>query len=1009
MKEILSRIIYRPIAVTMIVIAVVVTGVLSLLKMPVSLMPDIDIPQITIHSSLPGVSVREIEDKVTSPLRRQLMQVAGATDVTSESRADASVIRMTFSPGANMDLLFIEVNEKVDRAMNLLPRELDRPKIVKASAVDIPAFYLDMSVKPEAGSGHMALSHFARNVVCKRLEQLPQTAMVDISGTVGKEIILTPDEAKVRALGIGTEEIERTISSCNITLEALSVSSGLLRYNIHFDSEILTVDDIRSLHLRHEGRLIRLDELCDICERPARNRAFVRHDGREAVTMAVIKQSDARMDELQENVETLLEELRRDNPGITFDITRDQTQLLSFSISNLMVNLLLGIIFACSILFLFMRNRRLPILIIISIPLSLILTLMVFRQIGISLNVISLSGLILGVGMIIDNSIIVIDNILQRRSTGMTLSESVVMGTKDVFTPMLSSVLTTCSIFIPLIFLSGSAGALLHDQAIGVAIALFASLIIAVTVVPAYFFLFFRRNDILLLKAVTTSRNWLTVYYEKVLNLFFRNAKASISGFGLAIISAVLVFGVLKKERMPEVAHTDALMTIDWNSEIFAGENDRRVMEIMDGAGDGIVTYTSMAGVQDFLLTHTKDITSSEAVVYIKAETPEILKSVEHRLADRVKYLYPIASVGFSVSGNIYDVIFQSDEPDLEIRLQMKDGRLPTLADVRVVRESLRKHFPEVQIPSVISENTLQFRADIERMALYGISYNVLYSHLRSLAGREKVLSINDGAQSISVLIDHGMPDRESIINSKIRTADGLDIPLNLLVQSVPSEDFKRLYAASSEEYYPLCINADDRTVEDMIEWVRSRLNDNEECRFTAAFAGGYFSSRDMIRELMMVLAVALALLYFILAAQFESMVQPLIILSEMTFDVAAVFIVLWLMGESLNLMSMTGLVVMSGIVINDSILKVDTINNLRKEGYGLLRAIVKGGHQRLRPIIMTSLTTILAVLPLLSHADMGSALQYPLSLTIIIGMTVGTFVSLFFVPLLYYIIYKGK
>lgn len=1007
----LRRLIHRPIAVSMIVIAVIVIGILSIFGMPVSLMPDIDIPQITIHTSVPGSSVREVEDRVTRTLRGQLMQVAGAAEVTSESRADVSVIRMTFTPGANMDLLFIEVNEKIDRAMNFLSKEIDRPKIVKASANDIPAFYLNMSLISDStsSSSDVSLSSFARNVVSKRLEQLPQTAMVDMSGTVGTEIIVSPDEAKMRALGIDTKEIENVIRRANITLEALSVKSGLLRYNIHFDAQILTKNDISQLIINHKGRLLTLGELCDIVERPAHSRAIVRHDGREAVTMAIIKQNEARMDDLKSEVDRLLVELRTDYPEISFEITRDQTELLSFSINNLLMNLILGIVLASVILFLFMRSKRLPILIVISIPLSLILTLMIFRLIGISLNIISLSGLILGVGMIIDNSIIVIDNVSQKRSAGFLLNDAIIFGTKEVFSPMLSSVLTTCSVFIPLIFVSGTAGALFYDQAMGVTIALFASLVIAISIVPVYIFLLFRKEDQLhhkaSIRAFSTDR--LTACYERVLNFVFRHAKAALLSFGLAVIAIVLVFDSLKKERMPEISHTDALVTIDWNAGILVEENDRRVQSIIDEVGEDILTFTSMVGTQDFLLSHTKDITSSEAVVYIKTESSEKLEAVEKAIYERISSLYPMASVDFSASGNIYDVIFQTDETDLEIRLQTKDGTLPSLSDVRNVRDSLRRHFPKVAFPPIVSENTLLYRVNLEQMALYGVTYNELYSHLRRIVGNEKIYTINDGAQSVSVIIGVDTPDKEGLLATTVKSGKGGDIPLHLLVNVAQGEDFKHLYAASIGEYYPICINVADDTVEEIMQWLKANVKDSDESDLSVSFSGNYFSSRDLIRELLVVLLVALALLFFILAAQFESLIQPLIILSEMLIDVAMVFIVLWAIGESLNIMSMIGLVVMAGIIINDSILKIDTINNLRRNGFRLLRAILEAGHRRLRPIIMTTLTTIFAIIPLLSHADIGSALQYPLSLTIIIGMTVGTYISLFFVPLLYYIIYK--
>ena len=473
----LRTLIHRPIAVTMVLIALVAVGILALTYIPVSLMPEIDIPRITVQMSNPGASVSEVEQQMVTPMRYQLSQVAGLKDIETVSRMDAGTITLYFEPGTDMDLLFIDVNEKIDRAMNSMPKDMERPKVVKASAIDIPAFYVDV-VEQE---GNIAsLSKLVRNVIAKRIEQLPQTAMVDYSGTVGTELLCVPDLNKLESLGLSTRTIEAAINDNNIVLEALSVRDGIYRYSIHFDSQILGKDDIENIYLQHEGRMLQLKDICEVEEKPAVRNGIVRHDGKDAITLAVIKQNDAQMADLQESMEALMEDLHKDYPDVEFHITRDQTQLLTYSISNLEWNLILGALLACVILFVFNGGWRTPLLIIISIPLSLILTLLCFYVIGISINVISLSGLILGVGMMVDNAIIVIDNIRQRGD--------VIRGTKEVFMPMLSSVLTTCSVFIPLIFLSGTAGALFYDQAMGVTIALFASLLVAVMVVPVYYY-----------------------------------------------------------------------------------------------------------------------------------------------------------------------------------------------------------------------------------------------------------------------------------------------------------------------------------------------------------------------------------------------------------------------------------------------------------------------------------------------------------------------------------------
>lgn len=1016
---IVRNLIHRPIAVTMCLIALIAIGCISFKYIPVSLMPDIDIPQITVQVSYPGASVHEVDAEVVAPLRSQLMQVAGLKDIHSESRMDAGSIFMEFEPGSNIDLIFIEVNEKIDRAMNRMPKELERPKVVKASAMDIPAFYLDLSLKnegvgkdgslPKAGMKFTQLGEFARNIVSKRIEQLPQTAMVDISGTTGAEIICIPDEAKLLSMGLDMETLSKAIQSNNITLGALSVVDGLYRYNIHFDSQLLNREDIENVYINHEGRLVQLKDLCRVEEKLASRVGLVRHDGKNAVTMAVIKQNDAQMEDLQESIGALVEDLRKEYPDISFDLTRDQTRLLTYSIDNLGQNLYVGAVLACLVLFLFMKDWRLPLLIIITIPLTLIVTLLSFHLLGISLNIISLSGLILGVGMIVDNSIIVIDNVMQRWRQGMPLADALVKGTNEVFTPMLSSVLTTCSVFVPLIFLSGIAGALFYDQAMGVTIALFASLFVAVLVIPVYFMVLYRKRKTCLEGEVLDRKFHFNFYtpYECGVKWVLRNPVKSVTAFCLAIPAIFLIYKGLEKERLPYMEHNDALMKIDWNAGISVEENDARVGDVLKQVDGMVQTSTAMVGVQDFVLSHTEDLTTSEAVVYFQAEDGETLRQAQEKMRNYMAERYPRGTVEFGVSGNIFDLIFSNDDADLEIRLQRQGGGRPDVHEARAFLDTLSRRFPEVAVQPVVSERNIQYVADTEQMAVYHVSYAALQARLRMLVSQNEVYAINEGARSLPVIIGERGMDSRRLLQYTVRNDEGVDIPLSYLIRETQGEDFKRLYSGNGGDYYPVKITANDRTVESIVDFTERFVK--ADPHYSASFTGNYYSSREMIGELVLVLSVAVALLYFILAAQFESIVQPLVILSEIVIDVFWVFLVLWLLGESLNIMSMIGIVVMSGIIINDSILKVDTMNRLRREGMPLVTAIWRGGHSRLRPIVMTSLTTILAILPFLSRGDMGSALQYPLSLTLIVGMVAGTLVSLFFIPLVYYLIYRKR
>lgn len=1015
----IKKLIERPIAVSMSLIALLVLGFVAIGYLPVSLMPEIDIPQISVQVSNPGASVREIDDDILKGLKGQLMQVVGLKTITSEARSDAGTIFMTFEPGSNTDLIFIDVNEKIDRALATLPKEVERPKILKASATDIPAFYLNLTIKDNSpkdkdslalpGVRFTQLCDFSRDVISKRIEQLPETAMVDISGIATPELLCVPDYKKLTSMGVGIEILEAAIRSNNVQLGQLSIKDGMYRFNIHFDSNVTNKEEIENIYINHNGRLFRFKELCDVIERPAKRSGMVRSGVDNAVTMAIIKQNDSKMEDLQQSISTLIESLEKEYPDIKYELTRDQTKLLTYSIGNLQSNLLVGAILACLVIFFFMKDFRSPILITITIPLALILTLLSFHLLGITINIISLSGLVLGMGMMVDNSIIVIDNITQHWQRGLPLKEAISKATGEVFTPMLSSVLTTCSVFLPLIFLSGVAGSLFYDQAMAVTLALFSSLMVSVLVIPVYFYQLYKKKDSHGTNSYLSKIFTWDYYkpYEKMMKLVLRHRLLFAVLFIITIPGTIIIYGFVEKSRLPVIQHDDAILTIDWNSGITLEENDKRVGELLSIVSNDLEQSTSMVGVQQFLLSHTKEITTSESVVYIKTKDDKTLQKVQEKISNYCTEKYPKGVIAFSVSGNIFDMIFSENQSKLVVQLQSKDGSAPKVEDVNEVIRQIKDRSPNLFIAPAVMEQNIRYVADVEAMAMYGVTFDDINSRLRNLVSQNALFKINQGSYSVPVTTGESHVDSGDILSSKVRNKDGVEIPISLLVKETKGEDFKKLYSGSGGDYYPVHIDAEDKEVETIMDTVDEIMKDNKH--FFVSYTGEYFSSREMIWELVIIMFVAISLLYFILAAQFESTIQPLIILSEIVVDIFWVMFGLWVLGESINLMSLIGIVVMCGIIINDSILKVDTINRLRKDGYSVLRAVVTAGHSRLRPIIMTSLTTILAIAPFLNRVDMGSDLQFPMSLSIIIGMSVGTVVSLFFIPMAYYSIYKKR
>ena len=1015
----LNRLLDRPVTVTMALLVIVVLGIVSIRMLPVSLIPDVDVPYIIVQTSAPSLSAREVDETVVRPLRQQLLQLHSLEDIVCESRDGSGTIRLSFQEGSDIDYLFIEVNEKIDRTMGSL-KDIDRPKVLKSDASDIPAFYINMTLKEEEPLSDDTdtvlfpvtrqfsdMSRFASEVVSKRIEQLSEVAMVDMSGYVSPELLIVPDMKILRQTGITGEEFESYIRSANVRLGSLSIRDGEYRYNVKFQSFASDRKDIEDIYINHKGRLLQVKDIAKVIEHPAKRSGLVRSDGKDAVTMAVIKQSDARMADLRKSIDRLMGQFSKDYPELEFEVTRDQTALLEYSIDNLVNNIVIGIVLACIIIFLFMQDFRSPALVALTIPTALIFTMLIFYVIGLTINIISLSGLVLGVGMMVDNTIVLTDNITARWQRGDSLRKAVVRGTSEVVAPMLSSVLTTCAVFIPLVFVSGIAGALFYDQAMAVTITLLTAYAMTVTIIPVYYWLWYRKFDSFRPSPLLEKFSFAGVIrrYESGLVWTFRHRWAGWAVFFLSGVLIVVCFIYMPKEKLPEMTYTDTLLKVDWNEHIALEGNSDRVEEMERLIGKDTEQMTSMVGMQQFVLGHSGESSASGAVMYIDCKDAETLGMVKETVAGFLDSSYPACVYSFEPSGNIFDMVFAEREAELVARLRPVGSSELDPETLAATVGKISSDLPGIGFDDIQLKKDVLYVADPRKMALYDVSYQDLLSVLRNALNENSLFNIVQGNESIPVVMGTDTRDIREILTDTWIRKGGKDIPVYSMMTQTYDEDFKYIISGVEGEYYPLEMSPGNMRPEKIM----SRISDTvgRDGSFEVNFSGSVFSNREMTRELIFVLLVALVLLYLILASQFESLVQPLVIMSEIVIDIAGSLLVLWICGATINLMSLIGLVVICGIVINDSILKIDTINRLRKEGYHLKHAIMEGGQRRLKAIVMTSLTTILAVCPFLSRGNMGDDLQYPMSLVIIAGLTIGTLISLFFVPVVYYEIYR--
>jgi multidrug efflux pump subunit AcrB len=991
----------RPIAVLMAFLAVVILGCITFYTLPVSLLPDVAIPHITVQVSEDNTSARELENTVVAPLRRQLLQVNGLSELKSETRDGSAVVNLTMDYGVNTDLAFIEVNEKIDGAMNSMPKTITRPKAIKSSATDIPVLYINMTCKG-TDEQFLEISEVAENTVRRRLEQLPEVAMVDVTGVPGKQLRIIPDYERMASAGITIAEIESSLSANNAEPSSMTIHDGYYEYNMHISNQLSTPQDVKNVQIMKNQRIYSLGDFCDVELVENKHSGFSLYNGHRAVTMAVIKQASESMDNMEAAVDSTLNYFSAQYPQITFSKSRNQTELLDFTISNLEQNLILGLLLVFIVCAIFMRDMRLPFIIGITIIVAIIITFLLFYFFNISLNIISLAGLILAVGMMIDNSVIVAENITQYRHVGHSLFDSCVLGTNEMITPMLSSSLTTVAVFVPLVFMSGIAGAIFADQAFSITAGLAASYIVGITLLPVLYNLLARKKY----KPIPDGLH--TKWYDKGIDWIFSNKTITIVLVLCVLVGVVPAFNLLEKQRMPKLDSAETVMHIEWNENINIDENCRRVNLLTEKVQ--AAENSAYIGMQDFMLANTGELSSSESEIYFRAENVKKLQPLKDSLSNIVTAQYPNATITYTIPENVFEKVFSSDEPPLEARFTVKKADAISIVDKADKLQQDVVRATNIDVQPLPLRQQINIMPNNEKLALYNVNSSEVQRVLLTAFKGGNVatlrsyqdyipVQISDRGQSLETILSttlvHGNSDKDGVVN---------DVPLSTLVQTSRSSDFKSILATGAGEYIPMSFDCTASQADDLMDTISKTTIANGD--FDVSFTGSIFSNEKMMKELIIILLVSMLMMYFILCAQFESFVQPIIVLVEIPIDIFFALLFLWLFGQTLNLMSAIGIVVSCGIVVNDTILKLDAINELRKAGTPLLKAIHVAGQRRLKAIIMTSLTTIFAMAPVLFTSDLGSELQCPLAVAIIGSMLIGTLVSIFVIPLIYRLVY---
>lgn len=986
----------------------IILGVITFPKIPVSLLPDIAIPEITVQINYPSASAKELNQTITKPILNQLQQVNHLSDIEAESRDGFAVLKLTFDFGTNINLAYIEANEKIDAITGSLPRDLTRPLVIKAGAADIPVFNLnvwessasqltkDNDLKVSDNS-FLQLSEFAENVLKRRIEQTREVALVDITGLTKAEVAVIPNQATMQSLGISEQELANILQENNIDLGNFVVKDGQYQYNIRFSSVLKTIEDIENIFFKKGNRVLQVKQLASVKFQEQKLRGIYKYNGNRAICMSIIKQSDTQLLNLQKELDKEIDQYKKDYPQLSFAISQNQTELLNVAINNLTGNILFGGLCTLIMMFFFMNDLRTPFLVGLVLPISLIITFLFFYLFSISINIVSLAGLVLGVGEIIDSAIIVIENIEDHRSDGTSLETSCINGTEEVIRPLFTSILTNSAVFLPLLFMSGLAGALFYDQALAVTLSLTISLLCSYTLIPVLYRLFYKNQTLFKPKTTFVTRKANEAYdwlFEKV----FKHKKKLILFFVIGGLSFIPFFMLLKKQGMPIISHTELEAKIDWNEPITVQENDKRLVELIKTIKTKINYESSFVGQQQFLLNKELQQNYNESLLSIKVESSKAFEQLKSEIGSHLKANYPNAIAEIRPTKNIFEQLFNSSEIPLRVKITSNtNSNVPNIDVVSNIYKNFEKNQLNTNSPAL--EKRIFVRINPEKLLLYDVDYEAVYQKLKTIFNENIVGNLKSEQKYIPILIsDNSQKTNENIQNASVKTIQGNFISLNQLIEFSTQQDYKSYYQSKEGSYIPFDF-ANENVVESQ-EKVQEiiKLFPN----VSASYSGIYFKNQKLINELLLILLVAIGLLYFILTAQFESLTQPLIVMLTLFYGLGGAIAMLFLWGNSLNIMSAIGMIVLIGILDNDSILKIDTMNR-SANSVDLISAIKFSGKKRLKSQLMTFLTTILGLLPILFSDGLGSELQKPLALSVIGGMCLGLFISLSLIPLLYW------
>ena len=1053
----------RPVTVFIFAVAAVVFGLVALRELALDLLPDITYPSLTVRTTYEGAAPAEVESLVTRPVENAVGVVAGVVEQTSSSRTDTSEVTLEFSWGTDMDLAALDVRERLD--MLQLPVDAERPILLRFDPSLDPIVRIGVSGDEDL----IRLRLLAEERVKRALERVEGVAAAVVSGGLEEEIQVEVDERKLAGLGLTVDRLVERLAQENVNLTGGRLREGRSEYLVRTVGEFQRPEDLREVIIdRSFGASVRLSEVAQV-RRGHRDREIVsRIDGNESVEVAIYKEGGTNTvtvaDAVKEALGPLTRELERIDPELSIAVISDQARYIRQSVQEVIETAVIGGLLAVLVLFLFLKSWRPTLIIATAIPISVVATFFLMYGSGVSLNIMSLGGLTLGIGLLVDNAIVVLESIQRRREEGLSDVEAARKGASEVARAVVSSTLTTICVFVPIVFVEGVAGQLFGDQALTVTFSLVISLIVALTVIPMFASRRLASEDEAPVKAEEIAnpnvldRIWMaissaitavarvlvgavkgagrglarvlallfavpvrlfTAGYEVIARIYAHLLNGALARPLVTVLVAALLLGAsltlasgLGQELVPELVQGEFFVDVELppGTQLAVTERELAGIERLAATLPGVERVYAIAGTSNEQGGVAGELRENLGQITVKLTPPPSREREEATIAALRERLMQEEAIEFRFGRPSY---FSFRTP-IEIEIRGYNLKLlKRLADDLVLRLGSVPGLTDIESSTEGGNPELEVRFDRQRLAVLGISVAEAAAVLRSKVEGEVATDIQRDDRAVDIRLRAAESYRDSVGDLSQLTvfqSGATAIPLSAVAEVLETEGPAEIRRADGSRVALVTANLVGRDLGDAADEIVAILEQAPmPSGFDWAIGGQRQEMETSFDSMKLAIGLAIFMVYLVMASQFESLLHPLVILVSVPFSLVGVLITLVVLDVTVSVVVLIGAIMLAGIVVNNAIILVDTANRLRRSGEAKLAALKEAGRLRLRPILMTTATTVLGLTPMALGLGEGSELRAPMAQTVIGGLLASTALTLLVIPAVYALVDRRR